>query len=50
MFEARQSYFLADTPSKTAEVFERLRRHYPASIGGMQVCWVGVAVQECGTV
>eukprot|EP00887_Chlorella_sp_A99_P004503 scaffold34.g4503.t1 len=40
VFETRQSYFVADPPAKAATVFARLREHYPATIGGMQVIGV----------
>lgn len=38
----RSSYFIADSPTKTAAVFERLRADgaYPTTLGGVPVTWV----------
>ena len=44
-FEYRSGYFIVSPPSKSAAVFERLRSHVPASIGGCAV----TAVRDLGT-
>lgn len=41
----RSSYFVANPPSLSAAVFERLRAHVPSSIGGVPVA----AVRDLGT-
>lgn len=45
MFEYRSGYFLANPPSKSLAVFERLRAAYPQSVAGQRV----LAVRDLGT-
>ena len=44
-FEYRSGYFIAQPPSKSAAVFERLRAAPPTTIGGLRVA----AVRDLGT-
>lgn len=44
-FEYRSSYFIANPPSKSAAVFERLRAQPPTSIGGCAV----LGMRDLGT-
>ena len=44
-FVFRSSYFLAQPPSRSAAVFERLRARYPAALAGRRV----EGVRDLGT-
>jgi len=44
-FEYRSGYFIANPPSKSVAVFERLRAQPPSSIGGCTV----LSVRDLGT-